>query len=165
MSCALCAFGSTLLTPRVDNASPDDPNELSFSKGEFLDIVDNSGKWWQAKKADGTTGSEYRPGLWPGFDLFAASRAIKLSTNRVESAMVVLRHATLETSTPKRTAAPARCVRDDSYPHDDLLHLPPVLFPPFDKPQTTNTVWIVFCLLTHFPPPTDRVGCRCLGAG
>lgn len=38
------------------NASPDDPNELSFSKGEILDIVDNSGKWWQAKKADGTTG-------------------------------------------------------------------------------------------------------------
>jgi len=38
------------------SASPDDPNELSFSKGEFLDIVDNSGKWWQAKKADGTTG-------------------------------------------------------------------------------------------------------------
>ncbi len=24
-----------------------------------MDIVDNSGKWWQAKKADGTTGSEY----------------------------------------------------------------------------------------------------------
>lgn len=38
------------------NASPDDPNELSFTKGELLDIIDNSGKWWQAKKADGTTG-------------------------------------------------------------------------------------------------------------
>ncbi|KAG8979312.1 Transmembrane osmosensor [Tulasnella sp. JGI-2019a] len=37
-------------------ASPDDPNEVSFAKGEILDIVDNAGKWWQAKKADGTTG-------------------------------------------------------------------------------------------------------------
>jgi len=37
-------------------ASPDDPNEISFSKGETLDIVDKQGKWWQAKKADGTVG-------------------------------------------------------------------------------------------------------------
>jgi SHO1 osmosensor len=37
-------------------ASPDDPNEISFTKGEVLDIVDKQGKWWQAKKADGTIG-------------------------------------------------------------------------------------------------------------
>jgi len=37
-------------------ASPDDPNEISFSKGETLDIVDKQGKWWQAKKEDGTVG-------------------------------------------------------------------------------------------------------------
>ena len=42
----------------LDQASPDDPNEISFAKGEFLDIVDNTGKWWQARKSDGTTGSE-----------------------------------------------------------------------------------------------------------
>lgn len=29
----------------TDSASPDDPNEISFAKGEILDIVDNSGKW------------------------------------------------------------------------------------------------------------------------
>lgn len=37
-------------------ASPDDPNEISFTKGEILDIVDKQGKWWQAKKSDGTIG-------------------------------------------------------------------------------------------------------------
>ncbi|EIN13851.1 hypothetical protein PUNSTDRAFT_110019 [Punctularia strigosozonata HHB-11173 SS5] len=37
-------------------ASPDDPNELSFTKGEILDIIDKQGKWWQAKKADGRVG-------------------------------------------------------------------------------------------------------------
>lgn len=46
------------LLGRVDTASPDDPNEISFSKGEILDIVDKTGKWWQAKRTDGTTGSE-----------------------------------------------------------------------------------------------------------
>ncbi len=40
-----------------DTANPDDPNEISFTKGEILDIVDKQGKWWQAKKADGTSGS------------------------------------------------------------------------------------------------------------
>jgi len=36
--------------------SADDPNELSFTKGDLLDIVDTQGKWWQAKKADGSIG-------------------------------------------------------------------------------------------------------------
>ncbi|GAA5885946.1 hypothetical protein JCM5296_007040 [Sporobolomyces johnsonii] len=38
------------------SASPDDPNEISFAKGEIVDILDNSGKWWQARKLDGTKG-------------------------------------------------------------------------------------------------------------
>lgn len=38
------------------SASPDDPNEISFTKGEILDILDNSGKWWQARKTDNTKG-------------------------------------------------------------------------------------------------------------
>jgi SHO1 osmosensor len=34
-------------------ANPDDPNELSFDKGEMLEIIDNRGKWWQVKRRDG----------------------------------------------------------------------------------------------------------------
>ncbi|CAB4384141.1 unnamed protein product [Rhizophagus irregularis] len=37
-------------------ANPNDNNELSFSKGEILEIADYKGKWWQAKKADGKVG-------------------------------------------------------------------------------------------------------------
>lgn len=37
-------------------ASPDDPTELSFTKGEVLDITDKQGKWWQARKQDGAMG-------------------------------------------------------------------------------------------------------------
>lgn len=48
-------------TPHTDTASPDDPNEISFLKGEVLDILDKQGKWWQAKKADGNVGSEFIP--------------------------------------------------------------------------------------------------------
>lgn len=36
--------------------APEDPNELSFAKGEILEIEDTEGKWWPAKKADGTEG-------------------------------------------------------------------------------------------------------------
>lgn len=40
-------------------ANPDDPNEISFQKGDVLDILDKQGKWWQAKKEDGSVGSEF----------------------------------------------------------------------------------------------------------
>ncbi|KAJ7923587.1 hypothetical protein B0H13DRAFT_1602444 [Mycena leptocephala] len=40
----------------TDAGSPDDPNELSFQKGEILQIEDQEGKWWQARKTDGTFG-------------------------------------------------------------------------------------------------------------
>lgn len=40
----------------TDDANPEDPNELSFTKGEILDILDSKGKWWQARRTapDGT---------------------------------------------------------------------------------------------------------------
>ena len=44
--------------PITDGASSDDPNEISFQKGEIMEIIDKQGKWWQAKKSDGTIGSK-----------------------------------------------------------------------------------------------------------
>jgi SHO1 osmosensor len=59
-ACKLAYYCHDLTTSTfylTDTASPDDPNEISFTKGEILDIVDKQGKWWQAKNADGTVGS------------------------------------------------------------------------------------------------------------
>jgi len=38
------------------NASPDDPNEVSFGKGDILDVIDNTGKWFQVRTPTGHTG-------------------------------------------------------------------------------------------------------------
>ncbi|ORX51925.1 hypothetical protein DM01DRAFT_1408398 [Hesseltinella vesiculosa] len=37
-------------------ANPDDPNELSFEKGEVLYVHEKRGSWWQAKKTNGAVG-------------------------------------------------------------------------------------------------------------
>ena len=37
-------------------ASEDDPTEISFNKGDLLEIVDSSGKWWQARRPNGELG-------------------------------------------------------------------------------------------------------------
>jgi SH3 domain len=70
----------------TDTASPDDPNEISFSKGEIMDIIDKTGKWWQARKDDGSVGSTYSllagshfTGPYPS----DRSRAIELSSNHL----------------------------------------------------------------------------------
>ncbi|KAJ8654434.1 hypothetical protein O0I10_009875 [Lichtheimia ornata] len=37
-------------------ASPDDPTELSFKKGDILHVVERKGNWWQARNSEGATG-------------------------------------------------------------------------------------------------------------
>ncbi len=57
--CATPSYWSSSHAPMTaDTASPDDPNEITFSKNEILEILDKNGKWWQARKQDGTVGSE-----------------------------------------------------------------------------------------------------------
>lgn len=37
-------------------ANPDDPNELTFEKGENFKVLDNKGKWWQVQTQAGKVG-------------------------------------------------------------------------------------------------------------
>jgi hypothetical protein len=41
----------------TDQAASDDPGELAFRKGEILEVLDRSGKWWEARRSDGRSGS------------------------------------------------------------------------------------------------------------
>ncbi|WVW79691.1 hypothetical protein I302_101661 [Kwoniella bestiolae CBS 10118] len=38
------------------SASADDPNEVSFAKGDILEVLDNTGKWFQVRTPTGATG-------------------------------------------------------------------------------------------------------------
>lgn len=42
-----------------DTGSSEDPSELTFTKGQILDILSTSDRWWEARTTDGKTGSEY----------------------------------------------------------------------------------------------------------
>jgi hypothetical protein len=46
-------------TPDSTSELSNYPDDLSFAKGEILDVVDIQEEWWQARKADRTVGSTY----------------------------------------------------------------------------------------------------------
>ena len=48
-----------MLNRNIDPGAADDPNELPLKKGEHLDIIDKSGKWWEARTSAGRKGSTY----------------------------------------------------------------------------------------------------------
>lgn len=60
-ACGLIAPRFALIPPCADQASADDPQEISMSKGELFDVLDNSGKWWQVAKLDGSGQSGIAP--------------------------------------------------------------------------------------------------------
>lgn len=41
-----------------DTGAPDDSTELSFAKGEVLDILTTSEQWWDARTMDGRKGGK-----------------------------------------------------------------------------------------------------------
>ena len=42
----------------VDEAPPNDPDVISFTKGDLLEILDKSTEWWRARTANGTLGGK-----------------------------------------------------------------------------------------------------------
>lgn len=51
----------TRLTREPVIADPDDPDEISFSVDDILDVLDKQGKWWLVQSADGSVGSASSP--------------------------------------------------------------------------------------------------------
>jgi hypothetical protein len=45
----------------------DDSDELSFKRGDILDIIDKSTTCWRARKADGTSGGECDRPIYSSF--------------------------------------------------------------------------------------------------
>lgn len=54
VSCATDIDGLSLHL--TDEANPEDPTEISFAKGDVLEVLNNQGKWWQVRRQDGTVG-------------------------------------------------------------------------------------------------------------
>lgn len=45
------------------SASVDDPNEVSFAKGDILEVVDTTGKWFQVRTPSGQIGVSVGVGI------------------------------------------------------------------------------------------------------
>jgi hypothetical protein len=55
----LCnAYLHSVAHTNTDSASSEDPSELSFRRGEVLDILTKSDLWWEARNSQGRKGSQ-----------------------------------------------------------------------------------------------------------
>jgi len=80
-------------------ASTDDPNEVSFVKDEILEITDNTGKWWRAKKTDGTTG------IVPSNHMLLIGSRENMTLESTQPMDSVAKSETIQTTNPTATHA------------------------------------------------------------
>ena len=53
------SFRSAVLNWNIDPGSVDDPDVLPLKEGEHLEIIDKSGRWWEARTSSGRKGGMY----------------------------------------------------------------------------------------------------------
>ena len=52
---------SKVLAPLLNKNAVDNEKELSVSRGEYLEVLDDTRKWWRARNMDGQVGPESSP--------------------------------------------------------------------------------------------------------
>lgn len=119
----------------IDNASSEDPRELSFKKGETIDILTKSDQWWEARKATGQKGSGYHRLCIPIIDVDALFKLFRRTTWRLKLAFLLcswddawapwigLRALTLRRAPKLTLTKHGLCIPVSVYWHTDIVNL------------------------------------------